>query len=155
MPHPHEKGNMFSIESVSFHIKIQCTKSPRLPGMTERAPWRVLETCSICLITDLKAIPGCYKGYQIHPKLRISLTFLSSLLHPWMLQAHLWHCWVYTCWIIHSSGAITILISRWWQRERGEGEKSSSLKWGYQNSYHLGMPAGMSWSIIGQHAPSK
>lgn len=36
MPHLHEKGNMFSIISVSFHIKRQCTKSPRLPRMTER-----------------------------------------------------------------------------------------------------------------------
>lgn len=33
--------------------------------------------------------------------------------------------------------------------------KNSSLKWEYHNSYHLGMPAGMSWSIIGQQAPSK
>lgn len=140
-----ERQHVFNCISIIPHKKA-VYQVPQVipPGMTERAPCRVLETCSVCLITDLEAIWGCYKGYQIHPELRISLTFLSSLLHPWMLRAHLWHCWVYTCWIIHSRGATTVLISRWWQREKRGGKKlflevrvSKQLPFGHASRYVL------------------
>lgn len=45
-----------------------------------------------------------------------------------MLQTHLWHCWIYTCWIIHSSGATTILILRWWQSWEERGGKKLFLE---------------------------
>ena len=157
MLHTHEKGNMLLIVSVLLQIKRQCTKSPRLLRMTERTPWGVLETChSLCLIPHPETIWGCYSGTKYIQNIWFSLIFLSSLLHLWMLQARWWQCQVYTCWIIPNSGDATVLIPRGWHRERGDGEKLFlEVRISKVNSYHLGMPAGISWSIIGQHAPGK
>lgn len=73
-----------------------------------------------------------------------------------MLQARWWQCQVHTCWIIPSSGDTTILIPSGWHRERGEGKKVFlEVRISKVNSYLLGMPAAMSWSIIRQCAPGK